>query len=91
MRCQVVLEPSRLEHLGLDDVVEAELSDGDQDGTTGRPVRAVEELAEAFLAGHAGQTVNGVLVAEKREKVECIASPSNLKASKYGLPFQLMQ
>ena len=62
----VVLEAARLQQLLLDDVVEAELADGDEDGAARGPVGAVEQLAEALLAGHAQQPVDGVLVAEMR-------------------------
>ena len=65
----VVLEAARLQQLLLDDVVEAELADGDEDGAARSPVGAVEELAEALLAGHAQQPVDGVLVAEMMERI----------------------
>ena len=64
MRPGVILEAARRDQLLLDDVVEAELSDGDEHGAAGGPVGAVEQLAEALLAGHAHQTVDGVFVAE---------------------------
>ena len=67
MRLGVVLEVARLEQLLLDHVVEAELADGDEHGSAGGPVGAVEQLAEALLAGHADHAVDGVLVAEERE------------------------
>ena len=67
MRLGIVLEAARLEQLLLDHVVEAELADGDEHGSAGGPVGAVEQLAEALLAGHADHAVDGVLVAgEKR-------------------------
>ena len=68
MRPGVILEAARRDQLLLDHVVEAELPDGDEHGAAGGPVGAVEQLAEALLAGHAHQTVDGVLVAENRKK-----------------------
>ena len=63
---EVVGEVRRLEELGLDDVVEAELADGDEDGPGGRPVGAVEELPQALLLAHPVEAVDGVLVAGRR-------------------------
>ena len=67
MRCEVILKVWRLEHLCLDDVVEAELADGHEHGPARRPVGAVEQLAKALLAAHAHQAVDGVLVTVKQE------------------------
>ena len=73
VRGEIVLELSRLEQLGLDDVVEAELSDRDEDGPDAGPVRAVEQLLEALLASHASKAVDRVLVAgiRKRKGSKC--------------------
>ena len=68
MRPGVVLEGARRYQLLLDDVVEAELSDGDEDGAAGGPVGPAEQLAEALLARHAQHAVQGVLVAGWKEK-----------------------
>ena len=62
---EVVLELARFQQLGLDEVVEAELPDGDEDGPGGRPVGSGEELAEALLARHPHQAVDSMLVAGK--------------------------
>ena len=52
MSGSVVAEVAGGQELGLHDVVEAELADGHQDGSTRGPVGAVEQLLEAFLAKH---------------------------------------
>ena len=45
----VVLEVARGQELGLDDVVEAELTDGHHHGTGRGPVGPAEQLQETFL------------------------------------------
>ena len=49
MCCRVVAEVPGGQELGLDDVVEAELTDGHQNSSAGGPVGAVEQLGEALL------------------------------------------
>ena len=74
---QVVLEVRSLEELGLDHVVEAELSHGDEDGPAGGPVCAGEQFGEALLTGHSHDAVECVLVAGR--KWESNANPRNTK------------
>jgi hypothetical protein len=47
---RVVSEVPSAQQLGLDHVIEAELTNGHHDGTTGCPVGAAEELFETFLS-----------------------------------------
>lgn len=65
---EVVLELAGVEEHALDDVVEAELADGDEDGAGRGPVRPGKQLPESLLAGHAKYPVDGVFVAENPRK-----------------------
>ena len=65
---QIILEAARLQQLGLDDVIEAQLPDRDENGPAGGPVRAVEELLETFLPGDANEAVDRVLVTGMKNK-----------------------
>ena len=65
MRGEIVLEVV-LQQFGLDDVVEAQLTHGDEDGPGAGPVGSVEQLPEAFLPANSNQSVDGVFVAKVR-------------------------
>ena len=68
MRDEVVFELAGFEQFGLDDVVEAQLTHGDEDGSGGSPIGAGKQLSDSFLATHANQAVNRVLVTEQDQQ-----------------------
>ncbi len=68
VRRGVVGEVAAVQQEPLDGVVEAELAHSHEHGPARGPVGAAEQLAEALLAVHAKEAVDGVLVAAEEAR-----------------------